>query len=125
MPNVFYNVPAGPASGLPIINSATPPTAAQAAQIQEIIVQVGMVLADTQALVTHNWGLSASQAGNFFYPQIMGPIWQLGPLGGGSSSPFISFDVSNTNVVKVNKLGVAGTEGSFILHLRRPFSASA
>ena len=123
--SVFYNVPAGPAAGLPIINSATNPTAGQAQAIQEIIVQVNMALGDTQALITHNWGYSASQALNFFYPQIIGPIWQNGPVGGGTSGAFLSFDTSNTNVLKVNKLGLAGTEGTFILHLRRPWAASA
>ena len=120
--SVFYNVPAAPVGGLPIINSSTPPTAAQAALIQEIVVEVNMALADTQALVTHNFQFNASDAGNFFRPQVIGPNWINGPVGGGSNVPFVSFDWTNTNVLKVNKLGVAGTEGTFILYLRRPHS---
>lgn len=121
---VLYSVAEASAIGLPIYSNATPPTAIQAANVQEVVVEVNWALADTQALVTHNFGYSASAAGNFFRPQVHGPIWINGPLGGGTSAPFVSFDFTNTNVLKVNKLGVAGTEGTFVLYLRRPWSAS-
>jgi hypothetical protein len=119
---VTFSVPTAPGGGLPIISSTTGPTAAQAAVTQEIVVQVNMALADTQALITHNWQFSASEATNFFRPQVLGPYWINGPVGGGTSAPFVSFDWTNTNVLKVNKLGVAGTEGTFVLYLRRPHS---
>lgn len=121
---VLYSVSEGPQAGLPIFSSATPPTAIQAAVVQEIVAEVNWALADTQALITHNFGFSASAAGNFFRPQTIGPVWINGPLGGGTNAPFVSFDFTNTNVLKVNKLGVAGTEGTFVLYLRRPWSAS-
>jgi hypothetical protein len=113
-----------PYNGLPVYSTATPLTASQAASVQEIVVEVNWAIADTQALITHNWGFSASAAGNFFRPQVHGPTYVNGPLGGGTSMPFVSFDFTNTNVLKVNKLGVAGTEGTFVLYLRLPFSAS-
>jgi len=108
----------------PVFSSLTPPTAPQTSQVQEIVAQVSWLLADVSALVTHNYGFTASQALNFFRPQVVGPVWISGPLGGGTSSPFMSFDFTNTNVLTIRKLGVAGTEGTFVLYLRRPFSAS-
>ncbi len=96
---VTYSVPLAPAGGLPIFGSTTGPTAAQAALTQEIVVVVNMALADTQALITHNFGFSASQAGNFYDPQVIGPNWINGPVGGGTNAPFVSFDWTNTNVL--------------------------
>lgn len=107
-----------------VYSSATPPTSTQVSVVQEIVAQVNWALADTQALITHNLGYSASAAGNFFRPQLVGPVWINGPVGGGTAIPFVSFDFTNTNVLKANKLGVAGTEGTFVLYLRRPFSMS-
>ena len=110
--------------GSVVYSNATPPTTTQASLVQEIVVEVNMALADTQALITHNLQYSASAAGNFFRPQVVGPAWINGPIGGGTNAPFVSFDFTNTNVLKANKLGVAGTDGTFVLYLRRPFSAS-
>jgi hypothetical protein len=119
--SVLYSFDASPTVAY---SSATPPTAGQAAVVQEIVAEVNWALADTQALITHNYGYSASAAGNYFRPQVVGPVWIVGPLGGGTSQPFVSFDFTNTNVLKANKLGVAGTEGTFVVYLRRPWSAS-
>lgn len=102
-----------------VYSSATAPTAAQGAVVQEVVAEVAWALADTQALITHNMGFSASAALNFFRPQVIGPVFINGPLGGGTNVPFVSFDFTNTNVLKANKLGVAGTEGTFVLYLRR------
>lgn len=124
MVSVLYSVSDGTAAGLPIFSTATPPTAIQAVAVQEIVAEVNWAIADTQALITHNFGYSASAANNFFRPQVIGPNWINGPVGGGTSGVFVSFDYTNTNVLKVNKLGVAGTEGTFVLYLRRPWSAS-
>ncbi len=113
-----YYCVGGPAQ---LVQSTTPPTAQQAAQVQKIVAIVGMGTADTQALITHNWGLGAGAPAQLD-PEIIGPIWLTGPVGGGTQAPSITFDVTNTNVVKANKLGVAGTDGYFYVILRRPFS---
>lgn len=113
----------GSGAGLPIYLSTTPLTAQQAAMVQEIVCEVNWALADTQALVTHNYGYSTVATGVFFRPQVVGPVWINGPLGGGTQAPFMSFAFTS-NVLQVNKLGVAGTEGTFVLYLRRPWSAS-
>src|SRR5271166_1477430 len=102
------------AEGSIVYSSTTAPTTAQAAVAQEIVATVAMAVADTQALITHNFQFSASAAGNFFRPQVVGPVWINGPAGGGTNTPFISFDFTNTNVLKANKLGVAGTDGTFV-----------
>lgn len=114
---VIYNVHADPAAGLPYFSS-TPPTQIQAAQIQELAVLVNLLLADTQALITHNFNLDATSYGSFYEPMIVGPVWLNGPLGGGTQMPFISFGFG-ANTITANKLGVAGTEGTFILYLRK------
>jgi hypothetical protein len=119
--SVLYSFESG---ALTTYSSATPPTTTQASLVQEIVVEVNWAIADTQALITHNLQYSASAAGNFFRPQVVGPVWINGPLGGGTNTPFVSFDFTNTSVLKANKLGVAGTEGTYVLYLRRPWSAS-
>ena len=120
---VYYSAE-GTDSGLPVYLTTTPLTAQQAGQVQEIVVEVNWALADTQALITHNFGYSTLGESYFFRPQVVGPVWINGPLGGGTNAPFMSFGFTNTNVLTANKLGVAGTEGTFVLYLRRPWSAS-
>jgi hypothetical protein len=74
---------------------------------------------DTQALFTHNWGLDAS-APTYFEPEILGP-WNQGPAqAAGTWLPNFSFDLTNTNVVKINKLNFLGSGGTFMFTLRRP-----
>lgn len=117
MPTVTYFV----GGQVQIVGSTTPPTGAQAVTVPKMTCQVNWAIADTQAWLTHNWGLGAS-APSFYDPEITGPLPIQGPVGGGTNMPFFSFDVTNTNVVKVNKLGVAGTDGTYNFILRRPHS---
>jgi len=86
--------------GVLINGSATPPTAAQANFVPTIkaLVVFG-VTADVQALITHNWGLDAS-APTYYDPEIT--YFQISD---GTYSPSLTFDLSNTNVTKVNKSG--------------------
>lgn len=110
---VTYYVAGG---GLTLIGT-TPPTAGQA---QSVVMQkavISMADGDTQALFTHNWGLGTS-APTYFDPEISyyaqltnsGGTWLFG----------LTFDLTNTNVVKINKLSFLGTGGSFVVTLRRP-----
>jgi hypothetical protein len=95
--NVLYYARGG--SGVTIEGSATGPTSQQAAQCPMIKAQVVFgVQADVQALITHNWGLDASAPG-YYDPEIQ--WYQISD--NTSYAPSITFDVSNTNVVKVNK----------------------
>lgn len=97
--------------------STTAPTAAQASQVnkQSAVITFGVV-ADVQALFTHNWGLDGSAPG-FFEPEIM-----FEPISSGTSWPLITFWRANTNVLAVNKtVGDAAT--TVLVTLRRPYSA--
>lgn len=87
-------------AGLQLNNSVTPPTAIQASQVPTIkaLVVFG-VTADVQALITHNWGLDAS-APNYYDPEAFHV-----QISDGTYAPSLTYDFSNTNVVKVNKLG--------------------
>ena len=66
---------------LQLVGVTTPPTGAQAITVPKMTCQVSWALGDTQALLTHNWGLGASAA-SFYDPEIIGPITIQGPLGG-------------------------------------------
>jgi len=109
------------ANGLLINGSTTPPTNIQAQSTQK---QTALVImsadTDLQALFTHNWGLDAS-APTYLEPEIM----VAAQLCGASTTfmPAFTFDLTNTNVVKINKLSQASTNGTYIVTLRRPQSA--
>ena len=113
--SVIYCWPGG-ASG----PTATNPTAAAASQVnmQQALVALGD--AETFALFTHNWGLPASFP-TFLFPVVMyrqsdigtGPSTQLGNL---------TFILSNTNGVGIQKVAGVGSGGSFIVTLLRPTS---
>lgn len=108
---VTYNIRGG---GVTIKASTTPPTAAQAAQVQKqsAVVAFGAT-ADVQALFTHNWGLDAS-APTYYEPEIL--LYQLLD---GTYAPSLTFDVTNTNVVAINKLG-SNAPTTVLVVLRRP-----
>jgi len=94
---VYYYARAG---GVTLEGSTTGPTATQAAQCPMIKAKVVFgVTADAQALITHNWGLDASAPG-YYDPEIQ---WY--QISDGTYMPSLTFDVANTNVVNVNKLG--------------------
>ena len=115
---VTYNVRGG--NGLTILANTTGPTATQAQQTQK---QEATVLfgsdADTQALFTHNWGLDASAPG-YLEPEI---IWYYQALPSTTVAVGFTFDVTNTNVVKINKASIVGSASTLIVTLRRPQSA--
>lgn len=105
---------------LQILGSSTPPTAGQASQVQTQKALINFLDADTQALFTHNWGLDAS-APTYRDPEVHAHCETQGPLTA-TFLPLLTFDVTNTNVVKVNKPALGGTAGTFIVTIRRPHS---
>ena len=98
---VTYNVRGGNTT---IVSNTTGPTTAQAAQVQRqaAIVAFGAD-SDTQAVFTHNWGLDASAPG-YLEPNICYYRTSLP-----ATFADVTFDVSNTNVVKINKANVTGS----------------
>ena len=104
-------------NGVIVLNSASPLTAAQAAFTQKQGAQVAMGAGDAQALFTHNWGLDNS-APSYFEPIIS---WWPVLMGATSSNSIgLTFDISNTNVVKINKN--VGIDGTWDIVLHRPQS---
>ncbi len=103
-------------------NNATPPTAAQAAQVPTQTAQVFFADTDAQAVVVHNWGLQAS-APFFLFPE----VWMIKSLGGASDSSFgtnFTFGLTNTNSVTINKINVGtGSGGTYNFYCRRPHTA--
>jgi hypothetical protein len=95
------------------IKSTTPPTAIQASavEVQRALVVFGAAT-DVQALFTHNWGLDAS--GPEYYDP--GISWYL--TVDHTYMPSLTFDVANTNVVKINKAASTGPV-TCIVELRR------
>ena len=113
---VSYYIEGG---GITINGSTTPPTAIQAQQVPMQKALISVADTDTQALFTHNWGLGTS-APTYFNPEIF--YYALLQTAGGTFLTGFTFDVTNTNVVKINKLSYVGSGGSFVVTLRRPFS---
>lgn len=122
----LYNVNCTNPLGFPtaLLNSTTPPTAQQASTVQKIVAQVNFLAADTQALITHNFGLGAS-APVFFDPQVIAEFAAGGVSANGTFLPAFTYDRTNTNVLKVNKVSTAlGSDCTVNLTIRRPYSAS-
>ena len=81
---------------------------------------VAMGDTETFALFTHNWGLPASFP-SFLFPFIS---YRQGDIGVGPSTQLgnLTFNISNTNVITINKLAGVGSGGTFIVTLMRPSS---
>lgn len=109
------------------VQGTTAPTAAQAAKCSIQTATVVMGDTETQAAFTHNWGNSNGTGGwiaasfpTFLFPIISARLDQ-------SSNTTVTFmtaltyDISNTNVVFINKAnGAFG--GTFVVTLFRPHS---
>jgi hypothetical protein len=103
--------------GNTVINgSATGPTTSQAAQlVKQAAVVVFGVVADVQALFTHNWGLDLS-AGPFYEPEVL-----VEPISTTTSWPLLTFWRVSSNVFSINKL-VGDAATTAIVTLRKPHS---
>lgn len=117
--SVLYYIRGG--MGLLINGSATPPTAIQANQCHMQKAAISFADTDTQALFTHNWGLDVSSP-TYFDPEILGIAIQGPAQPAQTYLPAFTFDFSNTNVLKVNKLSFLGTGGTYLIGIRRPMS---
>ena len=115
--SVLYFVRGG--GGVLINGSATAPTAAQAQQVYAQKALISMADSDTQALFTHNWGLDVSSP-TYLDPEILSVVGYGPAQAAQTYLPAFTFDLSNTNVVKMNKLNFLGTGGTYLVCLRRP-----
>ncbi|MDD5351437.1 MAG: hypothetical protein PHQ12_14595 [Chthoniobacteraceae bacterium] len=109
------------------VQGVTAPTAAQASRCSVQTATVVMGDTETQAAFTHNWGASNSTGGwiaasfpTFLFPIICARLQE----GSSTSVTFmtaLTYDISNTNVVFINKAnGAFG--GTFVVTLLRPHS---
>jgi hypothetical protein len=103
-------------AGFVINGSATAPTSAQGSLLQMLRAScVFGVTADAQVLVTHNMGLDISA------PTYLDPEVFMEPQSTTTYWPLITFDRTNTNVLKVNKPATDGPT-TILVTIRRPHS---
>jgi hypothetical protein len=101
-------------SGILINGSTTNPTAVQGSILQVVkAICVFGVTADAQVLITHNMGLDVS-APTYLDPQVM-----VEPISVTTYWPLLTFDRTNTNVLKVNKPATDGPT-TVLVTIRRP-----
>lgn len=100
--------------------TTTGPTQIQASQVNLQTAAVAIGDAETFAYFTHNWGLGASFP-TFLFPLIM---YRQSDIGTGPTTAIaaLTFNISNTNVVIINKVAGVGNGGTFIVTLMRPES---
>lgn len=98
--------------------STTNPTATQASQVNLQTAVVAMGDTETFAYFTHNWGLPASFP-TFLFPLIFSRVSDLG-VGVNTFATALTFNITNTNVVIINKISSVGSGGSFIVTMMRP-----
>jgi hypothetical protein len=123
----LYFARSGIPGGLVLLNgSSTPPTAIQASQIPVLKVQMVMTDGVIQGTITHNWGLDKS-APTYLDPEIW--YWCQNSTDGAPGAtwlPMLTFDLTNTNLVLVNKIAGAAatpTGGTYIITLRNNAAA--
>lgn len=128
IPTLYY-ARSGVPGGLVLLNgSSTPPTAIQAQQIPTLKVVMVMTDGVIQGTITHNWGLDAS-APTYLEPEIW--YWAQNFTDGAPGAtwlPMLTFDLTNTNLVLVNKIvggAATPTGGTYVITLRRPVGPGA
>jgi hypothetical protein len=98
--------------------AGTFPTSAQAVNFNTQIYRVVTVDADTTAVLTHNWGISAAQLAAFF-PLISFYVENIG-----ATFPPVSFALTDSNTVTMTKLATTGSGATLVVTLQRPYSAT-
>jgi hypothetical protein len=98
--------------------AGTFPTSAQAVSCNTQISRVVLADADTVAVLTHNWGLTAAQAAAFL-PLVSYYVENIG-----ATFPPVSFTLTDTNTVSVNKTATTGSGSTLVVVLQRPLSST-
>lgn len=109
----------GKTNGVDTSFGTTPPTAAQAFYMNQLVVQLTAGDGDTTCSITHNWNLSAAQQTGF-RPNIS---YVPGPGSTGTLMPILAFTWS-TNAVTVAKISAVGSQGIYICTLNRPLDSN-
>ena len=121
IPTLYFARSGIPGGSVLINGSATPPTAIQASQIPVLKVQMVMTDGVIQGTITHNWGLDKSSP-TYFDPELWYVVQNTTDGAPGATwLPLLTFDLTNTNVILVNKIvGAAATPtgATYLITLR-------
>lgn len=98
------------------VAGTTAPTTTEAFRVKSLVATVAMVAADTTAVITHNWGLTAAEAAD------LQPWIRYYFTASGTIAPIITFALTDTNSITITKLSVADQSGTLVVILERPFS---
>ena len=100
------------------VAGTTAPTLAQALLCNMVVATVNWSDSEITARLTHNWGLSSTQAGNLW------PVTIIDYLAGSTTTlpQAITVTYTNTNVITLTKSTVVGGQGTLVVTLLRPFS---
>jgi len=98
--------------------AGTFPTSAQAFYNNTQINRVVMADADTVAVLTHNWMLSTAQLAAFL------PIISFYIENIGATYPPVSFALTDSNTVTMNKTATTGSGGTYVVTMARPLSST-
>jgi hypothetical protein len=103
------------------VSGTTAPTVVQTGPNGANMVTATVFMADTDttATITHNWGLPATAPGQLF------PVPIFFIQSPGTAEPIISFVLTNTNAVVMNKVSATGSGGTYGVVLLRPHSIIA
>lgn len=104
------------------LGGTTAPTPAQSYTQQAMAVAVSFADGDTSATITHNFGVSAAQLAALM-PYIQWYCQQLTTPATGTYA-ILTFALTNSNVITVSKTSNVGTGGTYVVIVRRPWSAS-
>jgi hypothetical protein len=93
------------------------PTQNQTTTVNAVVAQVSTADSDTVALITHNFNVSTAQAA------ALQPYIQYYATTGAGTTP-LTFALTSANVITVGKNGFTGSGGTYVVIIRRPYSAS-
>jgi hypothetical protein len=114
-----FQVPGGGYGG-GYTRGTTPPTTGQAAQVQAVVALVNIADTDTVITITHNMGISTAALAAL-QPYVHTYLQALT----GTTGPVLTYALTNSNVVTINHVSNTGTGGTYVVTVRRPWSASA
>lgn len=100
------------------VAGTVPPTILQAMGANTLTCTVAMADADTSALITHNWQISAADLLLLF------PLIGIYQTGAGTGAVTLTAALSNSVLVTLTKGTGVGQNGTFVVILTRPFSAT-
>jgi hypothetical protein len=100
------------------VSGTVAPTAAVMSKHQSLRAQINFADADTTLLVSHNWGFNLAQ-GTQLQPVIS---WYMQTVGTAGTPVLTISNNTDSNHFTITKVAGAGTGGTLIFNLERPWS---